>query len=172
MGNFLFTFSLVAITTSLEKDVERRGEMSAVHLFRVKLKVVPKANDRVGKWLQGNQLGLEDLYSKYRCIQACALNTFNSAMVNVTQMWHKDGFSPEVIVYKGFYSQSTQADIDKLSLIPEGKVLVECIIQTLVQVIEVQQNHGSSHIHADLDPIDILTDLLKKIIWLWQPSNH
>ena len=37
--------------------------------------------------------------------------------------------------------------------------LVQCIIQTLIQVLQVQQDHCLTRLHAHLDPIDVSTHL-------------
>ena len=57
---------------------------------------------------------------------------------------------------------SLQSKIHILVAMALNVVLVEHIIQTLVKVLQVEQNHCSPCLHADLDLVDVTTHLINE----------
>ena len=68
----------------------------------------------------------------------------------------------EVIVHSAFHSVGLKSKIH-ISVFPTVHVvLVEHVIQALVEVLEVEKDHCSSSLHANLNLVDVSTNLRVK----------
>ncbi len=69
----------------------------------------------------------------------------------------------EVIVHSALYSMGLKSKVNISAISIVHVVLVQHIVQTLVEVFKVEQDHCSSSLHANLDLVNISTHLI--IIW-------
>lgn len=69
---------------------------------------------------------------------------------------------PEVLVNSAANSMCLQTKIHILAVSKVDIILVEDIIQTLIKVLKVEQNHCSACVHANLNLVDVPTHLKKK----------
>ena len=87
------------------------------------------------------------------------MNIYVVKGVKVNMLTATCSYRPEVFIYKCFHSVGTKTKIHKLPITPGGEILIECIIETFVQIIQVQKNHRLSNIHASLDSVYVMVHL-------------
>ena len=51
-------------------------------------------------------------------------------------------------------------------------ILVEDVIQTLVEIFQVEENDSASSLHANLDLVDVTTNLMKRMDHYFQNIAH
>jgi hypothetical protein len=69
----------------------------------------------------------------------------------------------EVIVHSALHSVRLKSKVNVSAVSIVHVVLVQHIVQALVEVFKVEQDHCSSSLHTNLDLVDISTHLI--IVW-------
>ena len=73
--------------------------------------------------------------------------------------YKKDFPVPESVIHKCFDSVSTETEIHKLLISPCREILIQCIVQTLIQIIQIEKYHWSTHVHTGLYSVDVVAHL-------------
>ena len=65
----------------------------------------------------------------------------------------------QIILLNGYQHQIWKKDCQAAKMGTDVSYLIQCVIQTLVETFQIQQDNCSSSLHADFDSIYIATDL-------------
>ena len=66
-------------------------------------------------------------------------------------------------MHSAFHSVSLQSKVNISQFSIVHVVLVQHVVQALIQVFQVKQDHGSSSLHANFDLVDVPANLYKSL---------
>ena len=67
----------------------------------------------------------------------------------------------ELIVHSASHAMCLESQVHILAVCMVDVVLIQDIVQTLIEVLQVEEDNCTSSLHANLDLVDIPTDLYK-----------
>ena len=67
----------------------------------------------------------------------------------------------ELIIHSASHTMCLESQVHVLAVSMVDVVLVEDIVQTLIEVLQVEEDNCTSSLHANLDLVDVPTDLYK-----------
>jgi hypothetical protein len=80
--------------------------------------------------------------------------------------------SLEVVIHPAPHSVCLKAQVHILAVSMVDIVLVQDIIQTLIEILQVEENNCTSCLHANLDLVDVPTDLQNALFQAWDVLSH
>ena len=97
---------------------------------------------------------------KLTCMEACVVQ------------YHTQYFSLEIVIHPAAHSVCLESQVHILAVSMVDVILVEDVIQTLVEVFQVKENDSTSSLHANLDLVNVATNLIERMDYYFQNIAH
>ena len=77
----------------------------------------------------------------------------------VGELFGGDHDQLEIVVDATLYTVRAETQIDVLCGAHECIILIQRVIEAFIELLHIEQNTGSTHLHTELDSIDVVADL-------------